>query len=187
MGWWLGITTTRLLAPYPGAEKERGEFAVQRQLEDMGIECLAPRKVAFRRKGKKRYAEAEESPYLPGYVFADIPDHLYITAMQVRGLCRTLMIIHPEEMRRHVAPFFAKASEEYKEAQRIIARNDRAAMCQYEPGQALEILSGAFSERAVRFLRMVENSGTFTVEFEADMFGRVVKGQCDPLDVRANA
>lgn len=185
MTWYLGRTTTRHIAPEPGAEKERGEFAVERQLRALGIEAHAPRKIEFKRVGKKRHAEPITSAYLPGYVFADIPAELFTRAIHCRGISSTLLAVTPQEVRRHVQPFLAKVDDENAEAKRIIDSRDRAAMCQFEPGQALGILAGPFMERAAKFLRMVQAAHDLhpMIEAESEMFGRAVRVKIDPLDV----
>lgn len=189
MTWYLGITTTRHIAPHPGAEKERGEFAVERQLHHLGIEAHAPRKIEFKRVGKKRRPDPITSPYLPGYIFAQIPAELYATAIQCNGLRPTMLTIPEQEVRRHVLRFIDRVAQENAEAERIIANNDRAAMCQFDAGQALEVLAGPFQERAVRFLRMVQSAHDMhpMIEAEADLFGRAVKVKVDPLDVKGAA
>ncbi|MCA0961166.1 transcription termination/antitermination protein NusG [Salipiger bermudensis] len=185
MTWYLGITTTRLIAPRLGAEKIRGEFAVEQQLRGLGIEAHAPRRVTFVRSGKKRYAEAQVGAYLPGYVFADIPALLYMDAASCRGLSRTMMAIPLKEVQNQVQTFIAAAAEEEAEADRIQARNDRAAMSQFSSGDALEIISGPFMDQAVEFQRMVQNAeGWPEIIGNASLFGQSVRIRIDPLDVR---
>ncbi|KIC39367.1 transcription termination/antitermination protein NusG [Leisingera sp. ANG-M7] len=189
MTWYLGITTTRHIAPSPGADKERGEFAVERQLRALGLEAVAPRRIEFKRQGKKRYAEPVTSAYLPGYIFAEIPAAMFTKAIQCRGLSPSLMAVSPQEVRRHVQPFLSKVEQENAEAQRIIDSRDRAAMCQFEPGAALEVLAGPFMDRAANFVRMVQAAHDLhpMIEAEAEMFGRSVKVRIDPLDVKGVA
>lgn len=187
MTWYLGRTTTRHIAPEPGAEKERGEFAVERQLRAMGIEAHAPRRIEFKRVGKKRHAEPITSAYLPGYIFAEIPADMFTRAIQCRGISTTLMAVTPQEVRRHVQPFLAKVDDENAEANRIIDSRDRAAMCQFEPGQALDVLAGPFAERVVKFSRMIETAHDAfpMIEAQMEILGRLSRVKVDPLDVRA--
>lgn len=186
MAWYLGTTTTRLIAPAPGAEKERGEFAVERQLKELGLEAFAPRKIEFKRQGKKRHAEPITSAYLPGYVFAEIPAEMFVKAISCRGLNPSMMAVSPQEVRRHVKPFLCKVAEENAEAQRIIDSRDRAAMCQFEPGAALEVLAGPFADRIVRFTGMVQAAHDMhpMIEAQMDILGRLTRVKVDPLDVR---
>lgn len=185
MTWYLGITTTRLIAPRFGAEKVRGEFAVEQQLRDMGIDAHAPRKTEFLRRGKKRHAEAVTSAYLPGYIFANIPaDRYFEVIREVRGLSRTLMAI-PAGEEMGVKRFIGRAAAEQAEAERIVARQDKAAMREFKAGDALSIISGPFADQVVSFKRMVTNAeGWDEVEVEAELFGQTVRMTADPLDVR---
>ena len=187
MTWYLGITTSKHIAPEPGAEKERGEFAVERQLRSMGLQAFAPRKIEFKRQGKKRHAEPVTSAYLPGYIFAEIPAAMFAQAIQCRGLSSSLMPVCKAEVEKHVQPFLSKVAEENAEAQRIIDSRDRAAMCQFEPGAALEVLAGPFADRVVSFTGMVQAAHDMhpMIEAQMEIMGRLTRVKVDPLDVRA--
>lgn len=183
MTWYLGVTATGLMRPYPDADRQRGEFAVQQQLTDMGIECWAGRRTEFLRRGKNRYAEAIVSPYLRGYIFANIPEYLFHTAIQSKGLRPTLMAITSREMDDQIKPFMARVDAEDAEAQAIAARNDIAEMTQYEPGERISILSGPFADRVATFCRMVHGPDFPLLEFETTLMGRSVYTRIDPLQV----
>ncbi|KIC22495.1 transcription termination/antitermination protein NusG [Leisingera sp. ANG-Vp] len=202
MTWYLGITTTKKVTlprhlhfeVEADGEKEmvtqeRGEFAVERQLRALGIEAFAPRKIEFKRQGKKRHAEPVTSAYLPGYIFAEIPPEVFAQAIQCRGLKPSLMMVSGQEVRKHVQPFFAKVAEENAEAQRIIDSRDRAAMCQFRPGAALEVLAGPFMGRILSFTGMVQEAGDMHPMIEANtgMFGQSVRVKIDPIDVKGAA
>ena len=189
MTWYLGITTSRLIAPTPGAEKERGEFAVERQLRDLGLQAHAPRKIEFKRVGKKRYPDPVTTAYLPGYIFAEIPAAKYASAIQCNGLRPTLMAIPHQEVQRHVLRFIDRAVSENAEAERIVARRDRPAMCQFKSGEALEVLAGPFLERVLHFRRMTQASHDVypMIEAEIEVFGQAVRVKMDPLDVKGAA
>ncbi|MEP0147090.1 hypothetical protein [Pseudophaeobacter sp.] len=189
MTWYLGITTTRLIAPTPGAEKERGEFAVERQLRALGLQAHAPRKIEFKRVGKKRYPDPVTSAYLPSYIFAEIPAAKFAAAIQCNGLRPTMMAIPQQEVRRHVLSFIDRVAAENMEAERIVASRDRAAMCQFKPGQALEVFEGPFKDRILHFQRMVQAAHDMhpMIEAEVEIFGRAVRVKADPLDVKGVA
>lgn len=202
MTWYLGITTTKKVTlpshlhfeVDAGEEKEtvtqeRGEFAVERQLRALGLQAFAPRKIEFKRQGKKRHAEPVTSAYLPGYIFAEIPAALYAQAIQCRGLNSSLMVVAPKEVEKHVQPFLSQVEEENSEAQRIIDSRDRAAMCQFEPGAPLEVLAGPLVDRMVSFTSMVQAAHDMhpMIEARVQMFGHSVKVKIDPLDVKGAA
>ncbi|MDC0657061.1 hypothetical protein N6L27_03530 [Leisingera sp. SS27] len=160
---------------------------MERQLRALGLEAVAPRKIEFKRQGKKRHAEPVTSAYLPGYIFAEIPAAMFTKAIQCRGLSPSLMAVSPQEVRRHVQPFLSKVEQENAEAQRIIDSRDRAAMCQFEPGAALEVLAGPFADRVVEFTGMVQSAHDMhpMIEAQMEILGRLTRVKVDPLDVRA--
>ena len=189
MTWYLGITTTRLIAPTPGAEKERGEFAVERQLRALGLQAHAPRKIEFKRVGKKRHPDPVTSAYLPGYIFAEIPAAKYASAIQCNGLRPTMMAIPHQEVKRHVLRFIDRVASENSEAERIVASRDRAAMCEFIPGQALEVLEGPFKDRMLHLQRMVQAAHDRhpMIDAEIEVFGQVARVKVDPFDVKGAA
>lgn len=179
------LTTTTGHVRLNSGEKLRGEFAVEQQLHEMGVEAWTPRKITFARRGKKRHPEPVIEPYLPGYVFADIPATAFHSAVQARGAFQTTLHLSEGSLAA-VRAFQRRVEDENAEANRIIARNDRAAMAEFNPGDALEILAGPFAERLVRFRRitMAGNPAVPCVEWEADFLGQVVRGAVDVLDVK---
>lgn len=209
---YLGITTTKnIKLPRWAQDKpehdgddvittERGDFAVARQLRALGFEAWCPRKIEFKRQGKRRHPDPIISPYLPGYVFIESSAHQYHEIFMAQGIGRTLMAIGQGDLRGErrnkdgekvkggngVLDFLTWADARLAEAERIIENNDRAAMVQYSPGDPLEIISGPFMDRAVRFTAMVQEAGDMhpMVAFETELFGRVVAGKVDPLDVK---
>lgn len=193
MTWYLCTTTTKILSPAPGAEKVRGDFAVAAQLQAAGIEAMAPRRIDFVRRGKKRNAEPVISAWLPGYVFANIPAHRFAEVITTtKGMSRSVMAIHPSEMegtkeRPGVRDFCQMADAKLAEAERIISRQDRFEMAQFNQGDLIEIIGGPFFERAAQFVRMVRAAGDDfdMIEAEVEMFGSKVRARLDPLDVRA--
>ncbi|MDO6587343.1 hypothetical protein Q4543_17665 [Salipiger sp. 1_MG-2023] len=183
--WYMCVTTTRQIAPFYGAEKMRGDFAVEAQLRDMGLQAHAPRKIEFKRKGKNRFAEAITGAYLPGYVFARIPPPKFTEALGARGIGSTLMAVSWREVRDNVLPFIDRASAEEAEAMRIAERGSHAEMCGFKAGEAIRAIAGPFADRVLEFGRMVRNAeGWPEIETEVELLGKVVKVRLDPLDVR---
>ena len=199
MTWYLGRATTKLVKlprglHYPSEDgelitQERGEFAVERQLKALGIDARAPQKIELKRLGKKRTAEPIVSPYLPGYFFAEIPADLFFAAQEAKGMARGLMTIPAAEVRMHVLRFLERVEQENADARRFIEAKDKAAMCQFTAGEALEILTGPFMERLVKFERMYQGANDLhpMIEASMQMMGQEVKVSLDPLDVRGAA
>lgn len=179
---YLGITATRKIAPTPGAEKIRGELAVKAQIEALGGTCEAPEEITFERRGKSKERKPTRKIILPGYVFFCIEDERYHLLRTVEGLGAGFMRISWFEMAHQIIPFLARAAEARAEAERIIAKGDRAAMCSFAPGDAVELLSGPFMDRAATFVRMVQQGdGWPMAELDMGIFGKV---RVDAGDVR---
>mgnify|MGYP000259025892 CR=1 FL=1 len=62
-------------------------------------------------------------------------------------------------------------------------------MVQFQPGQALEILSGPFMERIVSFGRMIQGAHDLhpMIEAKGDFMGQQTTFKIDPLDVKGAA
>lgn len=214
MNWYLLIATSKRIQPWPGAEKERGEFAVERQLAALGIEARAPREITFKRQGKRRHADAIVEALCPNYVFANIPDALFFQAMQCRGLSPTVMRLSAGDITgvrkmqdgttkdtgTGLLSFLDAAAKKQAEAERLIreleeaktkaeAREARMKMVSFEKGDLLEVLNGPLAGRMARFKQMVQaaqdEQPALVVEIEG--FGGWVPGKLDPLDVRRRA
>lgn len=185
MNWYLGITTSKMISPIPGHEKIRGEAAVEKQLLAMGLDCFVPTQITFKRRGKNRYAEPCVEYVCPNYIFANVPPDRYAEALGVKGLARCMMRIPNQEAEWHLAPFRARLVEDNAEAMRIIEEGDRRAMCEFKPGEVLEIISGPFADQCVEFCRSVREVGApfDLVEGEVEVFGQKARVRLDPLDV----
>ena len=90
------IPTTTGMITHNG-HRERGEWAVERQLREMGAEPHDTRSVVFKRAGKRRYAEPEFEPALPGYVFASIPDEVFGKAVHAKGAWGSALYVQPRK------------------------------------------------------------------------------------------
>ncbi len=112
MTWYLGITSSKQIRPFPGSEKCRSEFAEQKQLEEMGGECHVTYASTFKRGGKCRHAEPVTEVLTPNYIFADVPADLYARATTAAGLCRKVMAVPRQESEKHLPKFFCQAGSQ---------------------------------------------------------------------------
>ena len=199
--WYAVRTQTRLIRPATDIRDEderrdennrfiqvpriRGELAVERDLQAMGIEAVCPIQIEFKRKAKDRRPEPYETPYLPGYIFAAIPAYLFRDAMQVKGIGSDLMMVH-SKAERALHSFLRKVETERLEAQCIHAEGDLAAIHGFKAGQAIELLGDAFLGQLATFKGIVKSSGDqfAKVQFSMPMFGGDVSGECRLEDVR---
>jgi transcription antitermination factor NusG len=79
-----------------------------------------------------------------------------------------------------------RIDEDNAKAMRIIDEGDRRAMCEFKPGDLLEIISGPLSDLCVEFCRSVREVGApfDLVEAEVEVFGQKARVRVDPLDVK---
>ncbi len=166
------------------------EFEVEQSLEDLGIDVWCGRKIEFLRRGKKRYAEPVESPYLPNYLFLSLSEDEWHQVMgsQVKHLAKTTYQLSGRD-ERHFDKFKNAVWDESLEAQAIIKRNDTAAMNQFKAGQKIKDLQGRFGEQLLKFRRIVEAAHELfpMIEAETEMMGQTVTVRLDPLDVVADS
>lgn len=152
------------------------------------VQAFAPVKIEAKRRGKQRRPEPVESPVLPRAIWirgtaADF-HALHRPDVLRAGLSPTLMAFPDASWSAHVAPWLDDCAAEYAAIKRRIEAGERIE--QYTRGDVLEIADGPFADRAARFLHMVERSHDLHpyIRVEADMMGRAVQMDVDPLDVR---
>ena len=172
--------TTTYLAYVRGSH----EFDVAQEIEDMGLGCYCARKLEFVRSGKKRRPEPKESPYLPNYVFIELPAERFLDVQGIKYLANTMMALS-EADRRSLDVFLRSAQQEYAAAHRV--KDNQALLAEYRKGQALKLLDGRFEDRLLRFKEMVERAHDMfpKVRMEMEMMGQWVDVEADPIDVRA--
>ena len=170
------------------------EFAVADKLAALGFDLWCGREIIFVRKGKRRRPEPVERPKLPNYLWLNLePEEWHdLRRREVKHLAGTMYQLSPRDLRGSrdwigLNAFRAAVDAAYAEGQRIARNNDLAEMAQFERGQQLIDLTGTFGETCLRFRRMVERAHELypKVEAEMEMFGRTVRVELDPLDVRA--
>lgn len=167
-------------------EKIRGEFAVERQLREMGIEADAMEKITLKRQGKRRRPDAISEPLLAGYVFADIPPDMFAAAVRVAGAWGQAMAV-PRAEATSVRKFMDAATAARTEALRAVQNCE--AVTQYDRGEVLEILSGPFRDQLAAFQRVVQSARDEhpRLRLQMEAFGRSVDVEVDPLDVKKHA
>jgi transcription antitermination factor NusG len=158
------------------------EFDVEEQATALGIEATVPRRVDIIRRGKRRWPDAIESPFLPNYVFVWMTDEEWHWLRDIKEVA-SIMGVGPLEA-REVQDFIAAAEASYQARMAQIAAGQRVA--EYEPDDVLTIISGPLQGQMARFRKMVERADELFPKIAADMelMGRVVPVEIDPLDAR---
>ena len=189
------------------------EYEVEKSLIDLGIECWLPRMKSTQRVGKQRKLKMVERPYIPGFLFVDIPAATYRTVVEQRWvLPRMLPVIglatsNPantqknitdlgslgqfKAFRRKVERELEKATAIEEEANREYERTQSrqayiAKLKQYKPGQAIEAVDGAFIGHLMKFVGLQVGVGGADVRIvgEYEFFGAPRRILLDPGDVR---
>lgn len=172
------------------------EFEVEASIEALGLWASAPKALRKKRVGRtKRDVVFYDAPYVPNFLFADIPAQQFLDCLEIKNLAPTLCPIPPAEwrggldpkgnQRKGVVHFLDQVQQEYDARDRQ-RENLEAPAWEFESGQALEILSGPFKGFMATFRRMVEHSHhPFPkVHADAEVFGRTTPFEIDPLDVK---
>jgi transcription antitermination factor NusG len=176
------------------------EFDVEEQATTLGIQAIVPRRVDIIRRGKRRWPDAIESPFLPNYVFVWMTEEEWHWLKDIPEVC-SMMAVGPNETRK-VREFIGKSDLAYQERMAEIreAQNAERAdhktrkarfaavrrLSEYEPGALIDIISGPLQGQMARFRKMVERADELFPKIAADMdlMGRVVPVEIDPLDAR---
>lgn len=160
------------------------EFEVAEAMQDIGIDPICETRCVFKRVGKDRRATPHDEPYLPNYIFAQVPEDTYLAVMQIKNISTTTTPMSKRDLQT-VLRYQEACQAEYEEAQRII--RNKGAVCEYNPGQAMRFLDGRFSDKMLTFRSIVERAHDMhpKVVMDMEMMGRVVRVEADPLDVKA--
>jgi transcription antitermination factor NusG len=158
------------------------EIDAATEAEALGISCLVPRRVDLIRQGKRRRPDAVITAAWPRYIFADVTDTQWHTFTAIKGVRSVLWVADKEAVTvRKQANAIERAFE-----QRMAQIEAGERVSEYEPGALLNIISGEFAGQVATFTRTVERSQEMFPRIMAEMefFGRAVKVDLDPLDVR---
>lgn len=187
-------TTTAHIRYASGLDKEPAEFVIARQIRDLGLRAWAPVRAEFKRSGKDRHASLHESPYLPGYVFAEVPAEFYHDVMSLKGVRPTSQFVHGRDdctttPRGQLLAFSAAADEELAKAREIAADAEKRKqpLAAFRPGQALRIIAGPLADQIATFERITKGASDAFPRIRArlEIMGASVPVTIDPLHVAA--
>lgn len=188
------LSTTSALMLHNG-ERMRGELAIAGALADMDIVADPALEARFVRVGKDRNHQLKLSPYLSGYVFAELSDEEYAKAMQLRGVWGALKLRKRSGTSSNAAEcfdtqarlFLNRLAKDRDDKERIAESRDKAAMCAFDPGQRVAITSGPLMGSLAHFKAKTQKPGDNfpMIEVEAEFMGQATTVRVDPLDVVA--
>lgn len=161
------------------------EFEVAQELSDLGLPMVwCPIALASKYLKQQREYKFYDRAYISKLIFAVIPAIYYSDAIALKHV-----IGKPLELNRYdckeLGQFRARVEAEYEDARRKQANSEYR--CQFEPGQALEVVSGVFADKSAIFRGLVEKSHDeyAKLKLELELMGRPTFVEIDPDMVRA--
>ncbi|MCI5040038.1 MAG: hypothetical protein MRY81_10175 [Donghicola eburneus] len=177
------------------------EFEVETDLEALGLKPWVPRRLMSRYVKEARETKWYDRAYIPKLMFCVIPAIYWPDVMKLKHV-----IGKPAQLSRfdiqgtpaHTGPsgrliparpgletFKRSVEAEYEDRERLRANSEYS--CQYRPGQALEILDGAFAGLPAEFKKVVKRAHDeySKVQVGVPVFGRETPVELDPDKVRA--
>lgn len=158
---------------------------VQEALRRIGVDSWCGTKVEFKRVGTRRIADRFERPYMPNYLFIDIPLDKFSAAMAVDYLAPSLQMVPKAEIAA-IQQWQAGVNEAYNAAL-LVDGNSKAAIAEYTRGQALHATRGPFEGFPMWFERVAQQAHDKWPKIVAsvEVMGGRVDVRLDPLDVKA--
>ena len=172
------MTQLRILATASPSEV----FAVCDAINDLGGLAVAPRKVELVRLPKQRRPQIVETPLLGAYFFASITEADWHAT---KDTFRTVQEVGPTEW-RHVQAFCQRVEQDYQLRMEQIEAGRRVS--EYNPGDALQLLAGMFSDHLATFQRLDESGPVpmikATVQGIALLGGHEIEITVDPINAK---
>jgi transcription antitermination factor NusG len=169
---------------WAGYAKAGREFAVQADIEALGMSAWVARQINAKRVPTSRVAVAVIAPYLPNYVFIECSDDQWHRLREVKHLASTLAPIAPRVAREYLDPFRAQIDAAFAERQEAISAG--AAVAEYNPGDLLQIMAGPLAGHLATFRKLAETDHDLFPRIRADveLFGRTTTIDIDPINAR---
>jgi len=168
--WWIGYA------------KAGREFEVVSAIEALGINAWCARKIEAVRVGKKRYPEAQITPYLPNYLFIEATADQWHQVTNIKHLASTLTPVPING--GGLSRFMRERDAAFDERKAMIDAGER--LKEYEIGDPFEILSGPLAGHVAKFRQIMETThDPFPrLQGEVMVMGRGVRVEVDPIDAR---
>ncbi len=170
------------------------EFEVEAEIRAMGLKPWVPRRLDSRYIKEKRESVWYDRPYIHKLIFCVVPAIYWRDVHDLKhviGKPIKLSRLDIEGDRSRGAPglrdFKAAVEAEYADAER--RKENSEYQCQYEPGQALELLAGTFEGFPATFQGVIQRAHDeyAKLRVEVQMFGREVVAEIDPDKVKGAA
>lgn len=173
----------------------RKEFEVEEELQALGLHPWVPRRLDSKYIKEKRVAVWYDRPYVHKMIFCVIPAIYWrdvVDMKHVIGKPVPLSRLDLEGMpamngrppRYGLKQFKEAVEAEYADMQRRKANSEY--VCQYEPGQALEMLGGPFDGFPAQFRDVIRRAHDDFAKLRVEVliFGRATEMEVAPDKVR---
>lgn len=168
------------------------EFEVEQAMKDLGLRPWVPRRRDSRYIKEKRSAVGYDVAYVPKLIFSVIPAIYWPDVVKIKHVigkpCPLSRLDIQGDASRNapgLMQFRDAVEAEYADALRREANS--LYQCQYEPGQALELLSGPFDGFRAQFQGVIKRAHNDYVRLRValEVMGRETMIEVDPDKVRA--
>ena len=173
------------------------EFVVEQDLKLMGLSPWVPCRIIAKSIKQKKQSVLYDLPYIPKLIFASFPATYYRKVCNLKHVTgKPIALSERDEAgtpayKIHGTGSMAPARPGLVDFRRIVEKQayenlkraqDNDWGCRYEPGDALKILEGVFSEEAAEFKKVVIDAATGkpAIEVEITMFGRPTRTRIQP-------
>lgn len=186
-----------------GYVKRYHEIEVAEALQADGIDVWCGRVVEWIRQGKRRRPDPIINPALPNFIFVDVPPEMFYFP-RPRYMAQTMLLLSPAQSDGRegywktredgenvwVPPVWGyrqyrrKIDEAFAADMRVVESRQRPKT-EFTAGQRVRITAGPFADALATFRRVREGADGFErLVVEADVLGRVVPVEVDPLSVK---
>ena len=162
------------------------EFAVEADLSDLGLHPWVPKALASRYIKEKRQYVWYDRPYVSKLMFCVIPAIYYRDVINLKHVIGKPLELSQWDIdgRADGTPGLRQFQDAVKrEYDDMARRRDISGYeCQYTPGQALELLTGALQGLSGTFRAVVRRAYDDypRLKVDVDMFGRATTVEVDP-------
>lgn len=174
----------------------RKEFEVEDELKEIGLRPWVPRRLASRYVKEKRKAVWYDLPYVHKLIFCVIPAIYWRDVVEMKHVIgkpvplsrldlEGMPAVNGRPPRYGLKQFKEAVEAEYADMQRRRANSEY--VCQYRPGEALEMLGGPFDGFHAEFKDVIRRAHDdfAKLRVEVEVFGRVTEMDVSPDKVRA--
>lgn len=168
------------------------EFAVEKELQDMGLHPWVPRMLASKYIKEQRRVKWYDKPYVSKLIFCVIPAIYWPDVVKLKHVIGKPKELSWRDMNGDKAlgavgliDFQRAVRDEYRDMERKRANSEYE--CQYKPGEAVRLLLDNFEHMPATFVQAVKKAHQEYehLQVETDFMGRKTIIEVEPHQVKA--